>query len=267
MVRYFILDIDGCVTIPFQSPDWTAITRIRDLQQQSKYDEHVPALSLCTGRPLPYTEAVAQWLGIRNTIIFESGGGFYHPITNELTWSPHFSDEIRRKSLELRKWFQDDVLSRFPGVMLEFAKKTDVGMVHTDINEIRKVYDIAVEKIADGYPEFEAHYTEVSVNIIVKACNKASGLQFFADEHGVTADEIAYIGDSSGDTMALEWAGAPYAPANAIEEVRKRADVMNGKATRGVLEAYQQIIARNMKNMSGNNVPAQHKQNTASEDQ
>lgn len=260
MIRYFLLDIDGCVTIPFQSPDWTSITRIRDLQQQSLNDENVPALSLCTGRPLPYTEAVAQWLGIRDMVIFESGGGFYHPVTNALTWSPHFTEGIRLKSMELRKWFREEVLSRFPGVMMEFTKHTDVGMVHTDINEIKKVYDIAVEKIADGYPEFEAHYTDVSVNIIVKACNKASGLQYFADQHGVTSDEIAYIGDSSGDIMALKWAGASYAPANAIEEVRSYASVLQGEATRGVLEAYQQIIARNISSTCGNNVPDRQKQ-------
>ncbi len=245
MISFFVLDLDGCLTYPFETPDWESVTKIREYQLQSVKDETIPALSLCTGRPQPYAEAVAQWMGIRDTIIFESGGGFYHPLTNELTWSPHFTDEIARKSREIRSWFASDVLSKFPGVMLEYTKHTDVGMVHTNVEEIEKVYEIARKRIEADYPEFEVHQTGVSVNIIVKACNKASGLRFFAERNGVTAAEIAYIGDSTGDLLALEWAGAPYAPSNAIREVRERSHVMNGEASAGVLEAYESIIAKN----------------------
>jgi HAD superfamily hydrolase (TIGR01484 family) len=245
MIAFFVLDLDGCLTYPFETPDWKSVSKIREYQLQSGEDETIPALSLCTGRPLPYAEAVAQWMGIRDTIIFESGGGFFHPLTNELTWSPHFTDEIALKSREIRSWFARDVLSQFPGMMLEFTKHTDVGMVHTDIDEIARVYEIARKRVEADYPEFEVHQTGVSVNIIVKACNKASGLQFFADRHEVTASEIAYIGDSTGDLMALGWAGAPFAPSNAIPEVRGQARVMKGEATAGVLEAYEAIIAEN----------------------
>ncbi len=245
MITYFVLDLDGCLTYPFETPDWQSITKIRELQLQSGKDRCIPSLSLCTGRPLPYAEAVAQWMGIRDTIIFESGGGFFHPITNELTWSPHFTEDIARRSREIREWFANDVISRFPGMMLEFTKHTDVGMVHTDADEISRVFEIAHEKIESEYPEFEVHQTGVSVNIIVRACNKASGLRFLAGRLGVDADEIAYIGDSTGDLMALDWVGAPLAPSNAISEVKARARVMNGEATLGVLEAYQTIIADN----------------------
>lgn len=250
MIKFFLLDLDGCLTYPFKSPDWRAVTEIRALQSQSRYDEHIPALSLCTGRPLPYAEAVAQWMGIRDTIIFESGGGFYHPVTNKLTWSAHFTKEIEMQSNEIREWFVKVIKKDFPGMMLEFAKHTDVGLVHTSEDEIRRVYDIATRKIGEEYPDFEVHMTNVSVNIIVKKCNKATGLQFFADQYGLDAREVAYIGDTSGDVMALEWAGAPFAPSNAAEEVKKRASVMQGEATLGVLEAYRAIIDRNRALMS-----------------
>lgn len=245
MISFFVLDLDGCLTQPFAPPDWESVTKIRALQMQSARDRTVPALSLCTGRPLPYAEAVAQWMGIRDTIIFESGGGFYHPLTNELTWSPHFTDDIARTSREIRTWFAGEVLAQFPGVMLEFTKHTDVGMVHTNGDDIARVYEIARKRIEADYPAFEVHQTGVSVNIIVRACNKASGLQFFADRYGVSSNGIAYIGDSTGDLKALEWAGSPYAPSNAIHEVRERSRVMNRGTTAGVLEAYEDIIAKN----------------------
>ena len=247
MITFFVLDLDGCLTQPFQSPDWQAVTKIRELQMLSESDKTVPALSLCTGRPLPYAEAVAQWMGIRHTIIFESGGGFYHPVTNRLTWSPYFTREIEQESKEIRSWFGRDVITRFPGMMLEYTKQTDVGMVHTNVDEITQVYEIARKKIDAEHPRFEVHQTGVSVNIIVKACNKASGLQFFADCEKVRQEEIAYIGDSTGDLMALDWAGAAFAPSNAIKAVKECARVMRGEATRGVLEAYEAIIKDNRK--------------------
>ncbi len=245
MIRFFILDLDGCLTFPFQTPDWKQITAIRELQRRSEKEDDIPALSLCTGRPQPYAEAVAQWLGVRHTIIFESGGGFFHPVSAKLTWSPEFTPEIQKKSEEIRSWFSKDILPRYSGMMVEFTKRTDVGLIHTELDTIREVYGLVSEIIERDYPEFEVHYTNVSVNIIVKACNKASGLRYFAKQQQVSADEIAYIGDTSGDIKALEWAGHPYAPANAIDEVKKRARVMPGEATGGVLEAYGELIDRN----------------------
>lgn len=251
MIKYFVLDLDGCLTYPFETPDWPSVTAIRDLQFRSENDPAIPPLSLCTGRPLPYVEAVAQWMGIRDTVVFESGGGFFHPLTNELTWSPQFTDDVALKSQEIRSWFASEVLSRFPGVMLEFTKRTDVGIVHTNLDEIAKVYEIARKHIEADYPEFEVHMTSISVNIIVKACNKASGLQYFADLQGIRANEVAYMGDSTGDMMALDWAGAAFAPANAIPGVRERSRVMSGEATAGVLQAYQTIIAENREKDNG----------------
>lgn len=245
MVRFFILDLDGCVTYPFKTPDWGAITAIRQLQLESKDNEMIPALSLCTGRPQPYAEAVAQWLGIRHTIIFESGGGFYHPVTNELAWSPSFTKEIKEKSDEIRAWLLSDVIPKYPGMMPEFTKHTDVGLVHTDIREIKEVYEAASMKIRESFPEFEVHYTDVSVNIIVSACNKQSGLHYFAEKYGATNEEIAYIGDTSGDIKALKWAGFPFSPSNAIDEVKSVSKVMKGEATVGVLEAYRLLVEKN----------------------
>jgi HAD superfamily hydrolase (TIGR01484 family) len=247
MIRYFLLDLDGCVTYPFQTPSWDSITKIREMQQLSLKVEHIPSLSICTGRPLPYAEAVAQWLDIRDVIIFESGGGFYHPPTNKLTWSPHFTSEIEEKSKEIKIWFSQVVMKQFPDMMFEFTKYTDVGVVHTDPDLIYRVYEMALNKIEKDFPEFEVHYTGVSVNIIVKTCNKASGLKHFADMQAVSMDEVAYIGDSSGDIQALELVGAPFAPANAINEVQERATVTRGEATDGVLEAYQALVELNKK--------------------
>lgn len=245
MITHFVLDLDGCVTIPFQPPHWQAVTAIRDLQQRSESEEHVPALSLCTGRPLPYAEAVAQWLGIRHTIIFESGGGFYHPVENRLSWSPDYTDELATQSVLIREWFKREVEPDYPGVVFEFTKRTDVGVVHNNSNDISRIYEQAQRKIGRDFPDFEVHKTAISVNIIAAACNKATGLTHFCELEQTTPSQLGYIGDSSGDLKALRLAGKPFAPANAIDEVKSVAQVMQGEATLGVLQAYEELVALN----------------------
>lgn len=245
MITHFVLDLDGCVSVPFQPPNWQAITAIRALQQRSETEEHVPSLSLCTGRPLPYAEAVAQWLGIRHTIIFESGGGFYHPVENRLAWSPYYSEELAAQSALIREWFRREVAPEFPGVVFEFTKRTDVGVVHNNSNDISRIYEQAKHKIGQDFPDFEVHQTGISVNIIAAACNKATGLEYFCELEHTQPSQLGYIGDSSGDLKALRLAGRPFAPSNAIDEVKAVAQVMQGEATLGVLQAYEQLIALN----------------------
>ena len=59
-------------------------------------------------------------------------------------------------------------------------------------------------------------------------------------------DEVAYIGDSSGDIPGLKIVKLPFAPVNAADPVKEVAEVMRGKSTDGVLEAYHNIIEYNI---------------------
>ena len=97
MIKLFVTDLDGCVTDPFITPDWEAFSGIRELNLKSELDPSIPKLSICTGRPMPYAEAMAQILGIRIPFVFESGGGMYDVTTNTLTWTPVLNDGVRRQ--------------------------------------------------------------------------------------------------------------------------------------------------------------------------
>jgi hypothetical protein len=65
MIRLFVVDLDGCISFPFVTPDWEAINVIRDLNIASKHDPSIPPITICTGRPLPYAEAVAAYTTLR----------------------------------------------------------------------------------------------------------------------------------------------------------------------------------------------------------
>lgn len=244
MTKLFVVDLDGCITHPFVTPDWPSITRIRAYNQQALTDPTIPRLSICTGRPFPYAEAVAQWLDIHLPIVFESGGGVYFPDRRQLQFSEAFT-ENRTQVDQVREWVQTLVETRYPKAMIEFSKLTDAGIVCDDTRLIMEVFALAGDLVSREYPDFEVHHTEVSVNIIHKGCNKANGLRQIAAATGIALHEIAYIGDSSGDVSALKIVGKPFAPANGNAGVKAVSSVMEGETSEGVLQAYELLIAAN----------------------
>jgi Cof subfamily protein (haloacid dehalogenase superfamily) len=62
------------------------------------------------------------------------------------------------------------------------------------------------------------------LEISAPGVTKASGLAELAQSHGVSADEVAAIGDMPNDLPMLAWAGRSYAVANAHAAVRETAD-------------------------------------------
>lgn len=247
MIKLFITDLDGCVTDPFITPDWEAYTTLRELNLKSYDDELIPSLSICTGRPMPYAEAMAQILGIQLPFIFESGGGMYDVTQNKLTWTPALTDEIREQVIDLKNWTKEHVIAQYPGSIPEFAKFTDIGIIHQEKSVVDEFFEVCVEHIQSNYEAFEVHKTEVSVNIILKKANKGEGIRMLCNELGFGLDEVAYIGDSSGDVPGLKIVGFPFAPANAATMTKEAAKyVTEGKSTKGVVEAYHKIIGYNL---------------------
>jgi HAD superfamily hydrolase (TIGR01484 family) len=247
-IKVFVTDLDGCMTDPFETPNWEAYSQIRALQLQSELDPSIPPMSICTGRPMPYAEAQAQFLGVRLPFVFESGGGFYDLTTNALTWNPIVTNALTSDIEAIRAWAHDEIFPNFPGSMPEFAKFTDVGLIHREKSVIDEIHALATQKITQEYPHFEVHKTDVSVNIIVKKANKGEGLTHLAKMLEVDLSEMAYIGDSSGDIPGLEIVGMAFAPSNAHEPVKEVAHVVTSSpSTAGVLEAYHWIIQHNLR--------------------
>lgn len=244
MIKLFITDIDGCLTTPFETPDWELLSQIRRLNEQSIHDIAVPGLTICSGRPMPYVEAVAQWLGVRHPAVFESGG-VYEMETNEVHFLSAFDEEAEEQINELKNWLQKEIIDHYPNMILEFTKRMDAGLIHLEKGVIDEVHPEIVSYVEENYPGFEVHKTDVSINIILGNNNKANGIGRICDLLELDPKEVAYIGDSGGDIPGLKIVGRPFAPFNAIDEVKQYAEVVNAEATDAVLTAYRNIIEEN----------------------
>lgn len=245
MIKLFITDLDGCVTDPFTTPDWDAFSKIRELNLESENDLTIPPLSICTGRPMPYAEAMAQILGIKLPFIFESGGGMYDVVRNELIWTSALNQEKEEEIDEIKKWGRKIISEKYPTSIPEFAKHTDIGFINPDTSMIERIFQESIELVTEHFDSFEVHNTPVSVNIILKKANKGEGIKMLCKHLGYDLSEVAYIGDSSGDVPGLKIVGAPFAPNNAAKVAKDVAEVVQGNSTNGVLEAYFKIIERN----------------------
>lgn len=246
MIKLFITDIDGCLSTPFKTPDWDLISQIRRLHQQSVHDMAVPELSICSGRPFPYVEAVAQWLGIDNPVVFESAG-IYELSTNKVRFLPVFDEEAEQQVRELKQWLREEIVPQHSDLIIEFSKRMDAGIIHLETEVINDIYPQVTEYVNEHYPKFETHRTDVSINIILGENTKRNGILEVCEMVDVDPEEVAYIGDSSGDISGLKTVGRAFAPLNASDDVKEVAEVVEAEVTEAVLMAYRSIIRANRK--------------------
>lgn len=248
LIKLFVSDLDGCISHPFNPPNWNEISEIKEWNNQSDRDNTIPSLTLCTGRPLSYAEAVAQWLDVKQYIIFESGAGFYHPKINHLHWSKLIDPKALEYLNSLRDWAELEIVSKYPNMVIEFGKRADLGFVHSDENVIKEVIE-QVEIKTRGKEHFiDINHTEVSINVLTKGVDKGTGIEWLSEYYGIGLDEMAYIGDGMNDVPAMKKCAFSFAPSNARELTKQAAShVFTVEATKAVFEAYKFLIEHNKK--------------------
>lgn len=257
MIKLFVTDLDGCISHPFRTPDWDAIQAIRDLNIASRTNPDIPPLSICTGRPHPYAEAVAQWLDIRLPFVFESAG-LYHWDGNRVETGLGNLEEDLQPIRDMKIWLGQEITPKFSSANIEFSKLMDAGIVSPNTEDIKKIIDIVAKKVAADYPDLEIHTTDVSVNILLPGNNKFQGMSLLAASQNITLDDIAYIGDTGGDIPALREVKMAFAPSNATRGVKDVSINLEQGTTEAVLEAYNRIIAHNKSLSAASKVSGLH---------
>jgi len=248
VIKLFVTDIDGCLATPYTPYDLDGLATLRRYGHDAgpvDADDATPTLSICSGRPYPYVEAMSQALGLTVPVLFEGGGGRFDPVEAQTTWSPDLTDEIEAQIEEVQHWFVTECI---PGtkMSLDHAKRTQTGIVSPDPDEIVEAR-ARTERFVDAHvPDLRVFSTDVSVDVVPPGITKRNGLEWLADHLEVSLDEMAYIGDADSDLEALGVVGTSFAPANADEEVLRAVDhVTDGAVLDGTIEAYRHCLARN----------------------
>lgn len=203
-----------------------------------------PALSICSGRPMPYVECVSQLLGIQMPVLFESGGGIFDPKAARVHWSPHLTDEVLSQVQEVTRWFEKDCV---PGTKLvvDFAKRAHAGVIGPDPEEILATIPRVEAFVEASGLNFDVLPTHLSIDVVPAGITKEEGMQWLARMLELNLQEIAYIGDSLGDLEALKMVAHSFAPENARDVVKESVTTVVAAGPSGVREAIKLCAGRN----------------------
>lgn len=241
-IRVLAIDIDGCL-VPVQHAPYEleAVAEIARLQRASHTDPSIPELTILSGRPHAYVDAVMQMLDIRAPASFENGAGIAHrhPYGFELTAAAgDRRDDLADLARELAG--RKDLIVQ-PGKIASLSVFAYPGG-----GDVERVRILVAELIAGGGFDFEVEPSQDCVNVLVPGIDKDFGLTSLVEELGTGVEQIAGIGDSFGDAAWLARCAESCAPANAHASVKDVATFRSEhEDVTALLEFYRHLIDRN----------------------
>ena len=109
---------------------------------------------------------------------------------------------------------------------------------------------LTLETIRDTSLELQIVFNKGAVMVLPTGVNKASGLQAALIELGLSPHNTVGIGDAENDEAFLRLCDASAAVDNALDAVKKQADItVKGAASVGVVELIEKLIADDLKEL------------------
>lgn len=254
-----ICDIDGCLTPETSAPmDAHALARIADHNHRAitarasaragaganvRCGQVPPILTLCSGRPQPFVEAMCRLLG-NSTLpaIAENGVWLYFPESNRYERDPRILPEHVRAVHDLERWVETTLGPR--GVTIQPGKSASVSLYHQDTAYLRALVPMLEAACAAvGWP-FRVSMTWYYINCDLSFVSKGSAIRRWIEHTGLPREALLGIGDTDSDLPVLEEVGTFACPANAQERIRARSTyVAATPEIDGVLEILEWACA------------------------
>lgn len=219
-MKLIVLDIDGVLALGEGHPfDLILLQRLANLNQKARHDTALPSVTLNTGRPSPYVEAVVQAISGWQPALFESGAGLYYPQTNRSQQTPLMT-QTDREALDEMLAILDAELVQTGKAYWQLGKTVCHTLFANNPYTIDDIKDEASAIIAQHSDKFIAVSAVIALNIQPKHIDKGTGLQWLAEVTNIDPSLMAGTGDSSADADFLKLIGYPAAPANATDDVK-----------------------------------------------
>ncbi len=229
-VKWIVTDLDGCIS-PEESIPWN-LERFFEFAQIS-HDAAagrgtVAPMTLCTGRPQPYAEALLKVLGIMAPSICENGAVLYSLKDNRSVYGPGVTEENLRSLRRVRAFIETEIMPDEPDLVYQFGKEANMS-VYCENPEIFPRVQARVEafmKTMDG-PKLLISPSHYYLNLSIIGVTKGSTLRVLLEQLGVSRAHAAGIGDTEGDLPLRDAVGFFACPANAKPAVKEAADYVS----------------------------------------
>jgi hydroxymethylpyrimidine pyrophosphatase-like HAD family hydrolase len=222
-IRLVLSDNEGCIT-----PGKGLAFRLDDLSDlQTTLRSFGQNFSVCTGRSVPYVEALVQVLGLVESAVpcvCEGGAVLYWPKLDRFEALSPIPNE------------RDIVAFLQPGSFsVEIGKIGCLSLYPSNGATVNDLFrDITNGVKADA---FNITTAGVAVDITAGGVDKGFGVREVCKRASISLSEVLCVGDSLNDIPMLKIAGFSACPNNAMDEVKRIVDfVAPSDSTRGLLE-------------------------------
>lgn len=243
MYKLIVSDVDGCIS-PEESAGWDLGAFMELARTIRGADGAAPLpLTLCTGRPQPYVEALMKLLNIRLPAICENGAVLYSLHDNRSHYGPGVTEHKLAELREIRRFIVGELLHRHSGAVYQFGKEAQLSLYSGDPSRIPVLAD-EIQGFAERYEDnpVEISASHYYLNISLRGVTKGSALRHLMEQLDVSHADVAAVGDTVGDLPLREEAAFFAAPANATSETKARADYVSPyENVKGVLDILRRI--------------------------
>lgn len=222
--------------------DAAALSRLAEYNALAIAREDRPIVTLCSGRPQPYAEAVCRLIGnTRVPLVAEMGVWVYDPRDNRFLLDPAIRPEHLRAVREATEWIERHLIPR--GVVIQPGKTASISLWHPDTAFLMSQKPALVEAFAAGGWPLRVSSTVAWVNCDLAHVSKATGIARMASMIGLSRRRAAGIGDTLGDLAIRENVAHFACPANAVPELKARAEYVSPHhEVEGVLDILERLI-------------------------
>ncbi len=239
-----LCDIDGCLAAEAGGAfDLAALAELADYNRRAQRDGGAPIITVCTGRPQPFAEAMCRLLA-NDTLpcVCEMGVWLYHPGTNHYELDPTITqtelDIVANLRRELHALLGPRGVSQQPG------KVASVALYHPEVAVLRDAQPEIEALIARHNWPLRVSMTWSYTNCDLLHISKASGIRRWLTQTGFDPARCAGIGDTTSDQPLRDLLGWFGCPANAHPKMQAQADFVAGlPEAPGVVQIVGQLVS------------------------
>lgn len=202
-----------------------------------------PLITLCSGRPQPFVEAVCRVIGNDGCpAVAEMGVWLYDPRPRATAFDrdPGITAEHMGWVREATGWIEGELVPR--GVVIQPGKSASISLWHGEREYLMGLKDELRRVFAERGWGLRVSSTVAWVNCDLAHVSKATGIARLTARMGFARHELAGIGDTMGDMAIREAVGYFGVPANAEAGLKACADYVSPyEEMEGVLDILSRV--------------------------
>lgn len=228
-IKLLVFDIDGVLTDgETKVLDLALLAQLAAMNRAARTDPAQPAVTICTGRPAPYVEAMLQAIDGYLPGIFENGAGLYVPNGYRFLAHPELGNNGHMRMVRQRL---EETLVQSGQAYFQPGKEYTLTLFAADPAETDRLGEQTAAALGSLREIVDLVFSVSCLNILPQGMNKGSGIEFLAEYTGYLPDEMLGVGDSDVDEPFLAAVGYRAAPANANPAIKQLAHYVAPRAT------------------------------------